>query len=52
MSTTTDPRAVASRAELLVQMGRPERALDEVDDALASVPDDPRLLLTAAWVRL
>ena len=52
MTTTTDPRAVASRAELLVQMGRPERALDEVDDALASVPDDPRLLLAAAWVRL
>jgi len=52
VSTTTDPRAVASRAELLVQMGRPERALDEVDDALASLPDDPRLLLAAAWVRL
>lgn len=52
MSTTTDPRSVASRAELLVQMGRPERALDEVDAALANLPDDPRLLLAAAWVRL
>ncbi len=52
MTTTTDPRAVGARVEMLVQMGRPERALDEVDEALATVPDDPRLLLAAAWVRL
>uniref|UniRef100_UPI000AF19B8C tetratricopeptide repeat protein n=1 Tax=Cellulosimicrobium cellulans TaxID=1710 RepID=UPI000AF19B8C len=52
MSTTTDPSAVVSRAELLVQMGRPERALDEVDAALAATPDDLRLLATAGWVRL
>ena len=52
MSTTTDPSAVASRVELLVQMGRPERALEEVDAALAATPDDPRLLLAAGWVRL
>ncbi|WP_175009927.1 tetratricopeptide repeat protein [Cellulosimicrobium sp. TH-20] len=52
MTTTIDPRAVGARVELLVQMGRPERALDEVDEALAAVPDDARLLLAAAWVRL
>jgi Flp pilus assembly protein TadD len=52
MSTTTDPRAVASRVELLVQMGRPERALEEIDAALASLPDDAQLLATGAWVRL
>ncbi|MDQ8041764.1 tetratricopeptide repeat protein [Cellulosimicrobium sp. XJ-DQ-B-000] len=52
MTTTVDPRAVGARVEMLVQMGRPERALDEVDEALAAVPDDPRLLLAAAWVRL
>ncbi|MCB7135933.1 CHAT domain-containing protein [Cellulosimicrobium marinum] len=52
MSTTTDPRAVVSRAEMLVQMGRPERALDEVDAALATLPDDAQLLATGAWVRL
>ena len=52
MTTTTDPRAVVARAELLVQAGRAERALDEVDAALAAAPDDPRLLVVAAWVRL
>lgn len=52
MSTTTDTGAVVSRAELLVQMGRPERALEEVDAALASRPDDTQLLATGAWVRL
>ncbi|WP_454042464.1 tetratricopeptide repeat protein [Cellulosimicrobium sp. Marseille-Q8652] len=52
MSTTTDPGTVVSRVEMLVQMGRPERALDEVDAALAATPDDPRLLVTAGWVRL
>ncbi|MCR1984149.1 tetratricopeptide repeat protein [Cellulosimicrobium cellulans] len=52
MTTAIDPRAVGARVELLVQMGRPERALDEVDEALAAVPDDARLLLAAAWVRL
>ncbi|WP_435737526.1 hypothetical protein V5D56_02695 [Cellulosimicrobium sp. PMB13] len=52
MSTTTDPAAVVSRVELLVQMGRPERALDEVDAALATTPDDPHLLVAAGWVRL
>ncbi|MBD5784887.1 tetratricopeptide repeat protein [Cellulosimicrobium terreum] len=52
MSTTTDPAAVVSRVETLVQMGRPERALEEVDRALASVPDDARLLVASAWVRL
>jgi len=52
VSTTTDPRAVVSRVELLVQMGRPERALEEVDAALASLPDDAQLLATGAWVRL
>lgn len=52
MSTTTDPSAVASRVELLVQMGRPERALEEAEAALAALPDDPQLLATTGWVLL
>ncbi len=52
MSTTTDPAAVVSRVELLVQMGRPERALEEAEAALAALPEDPRLLAATGWVLL
>jgi Tfp pilus assembly protein PilF len=52
VSATTDPSAVVSRVELLVQMGRPERALEEAEAALAALPDDPQLLASTGWVLL
>lgn len=41
-----------TRAEMLVDVGRPERALDGIRAALTEHPDDPRLQLTHGWLHL
>lgn len=59
MSTGSTPRPVqdpvggyVTRAEMLVDAGRPEQALEGVEAALAEHPDDPRLHLTSGWLHL
>ncbi|MCK0116514.1 tetratricopeptide repeat protein [Isoptericola sp. S6320L] len=41
-----------TRAEMLVDAGRPEQALDGITAALAEHPDDVRLHLTSGWLHL
>ncbi|WP_407320310.1 tetratricopeptide repeat protein [Isoptericola halotolerans] len=41
-----------TRAEMLVDAGRPEQALEGITAALAEHPDDVRLHLTAGWLHL
>ncbi|WP_265522312.1 tetratricopeptide repeat protein [Oerskovia flava] len=59
MTTGSTPRPVqdpvggyVTRAEMLVDAGRPEQALEGIEAALAEHPDDLRLHLTSGWLHL